>query len=132
MGRVVVDTNVLVSGIFFGGSPYKVLMLVLAGREQMVLSDKLYAEYERVCREMHSLKGGTGIEPLLALLRSKALWVRPLSGKARYCADPMDDMLFECALAAAPCTLVSGDKAVLAASIEGVHVMKPTEFLKRS
>jgi putative PIN family toxin of toxin-antitoxin system len=130
MNKVVLDTNVVVSAIFFGGQPQKVLMLVLQGRAKLVLSQPVFQEYERVCQELLLLKGGTDAAPVLAALKGLAHWVKPDHLNERYCEDPFDDMFFECALAAGGCDLVSGDKAVLSARVEGVFVMTPAQYLK--
>ena len=46
--RVVLDTNVLVSGIFFSGPPAKILAAWADGRFEMVASVEILAEYRRV------------------------------------------------------------------------------------
>ena len=46
--RVVLDTNVLVSGIFFTGSPAQVLAAWAGGRFELLASVEILAEYRRV------------------------------------------------------------------------------------
>lgn len=50
--KVVVDTNVLVSGIFFGGVPGRVVNAWLQGQVELVLSPSILDEYRRVGREL--------------------------------------------------------------------------------
>jgi predicted nucleic acid-binding protein len=47
--RVVLDTNVVVSGAFFGGPPRAVLDAWLDGRLHVVLTPMILDEYLRVC-----------------------------------------------------------------------------------
>jgi putative PIN family toxin of toxin-antitoxin system len=46
--RVVIDTNVVFSGIFFGGLPSTVLESVLKNDYQIVLSEEIVCEYRNV------------------------------------------------------------------------------------
>jgi hypothetical protein len=46
--RVVLDTNVLVSGIFFSGPPSRILKAWRSGRLTLVYSPPIFEEYERV------------------------------------------------------------------------------------
>lgn len=46
--RVIMDTNVLVSGIFFSGPPFQILNAWQQQKLQLVLSPEILAEYQRV------------------------------------------------------------------------------------
>jgi hypothetical protein len=46
--RVVLDTNVFISGVFFGGPPYQILKAWRDGEVQVVLSAEILDEYQRV------------------------------------------------------------------------------------
>jgi AbrB family looped-hinge helix DNA binding protein len=46
--RIVLDTNVLVSGVFFGGPPGRILEAWRDRRIQLVLSPEILGEYQRV------------------------------------------------------------------------------------
>jgi uncharacterized protein len=50
--RVVVDTNVVMSGIFFGGVPGRLLEAWTVGRVELVLSPAILHEYRRVGAEL--------------------------------------------------------------------------------
>lgn len=49
--RVVLDTNVVASGVFFGGVPGRILAAWAAGDFTLVLSPQILAEYRRVGEE---------------------------------------------------------------------------------
>lgn len=53
--NVVLDTNVFVSGVFFGGIPGRILAAWAVGDVYLVLSPDILVEYERVC----GFRGGT-------------------------------------------------------------------------
>ena len=50
--KVVLDTNVFVSGVFFGGQPHKILEAWRDGKIQLLLSPAILEEYQRVMREL--------------------------------------------------------------------------------
>lgn len=46
--KIVLDTNVFISGVFFHGPSYQILEAWRDGKIQLVLSRPIYEEYERV------------------------------------------------------------------------------------
>jgi predicted nucleic acid-binding protein len=46
--KVVMDTNVFVSGVFFGGPPYQILKAWQSGVFELVVSQEILDEYQRV------------------------------------------------------------------------------------
>ncbi len=61
--KVVLDTNVLVSGLIFGGTPARILTAWTDGRFQLVASPEILEEYRRV-----GLALAAGREPLVRAL----------------------------------------------------------------
>lgn len=52
--KIVLDTNVLVSGIFFSGAPSKILEAWDEGAFELVISPEILEEYRRVVEELSS------------------------------------------------------------------------------
>lgn len=52
MRKIILDTNVLMSAILFGGVPAKILEAWYAGKFQMVLTEHIFDEYVRVYAEL--------------------------------------------------------------------------------
>jgi putative PIN family toxin of toxin-antitoxin system len=50
--KVVIDTNVLISGIFFGGHPNRILEHWLTGNIELIITIPILIEYRRVIREI--------------------------------------------------------------------------------
>jgi len=50
--RIVLDTNVLISGIFFSGPPYEILKAWKEKRIQFVITAEIFAEYVRVAENL--------------------------------------------------------------------------------
>ena len=57
--KVVVDTNVFVSGVFFGGKPQKVLEAIVDGDVSGLCSVEILQEYREIVQRMIDKKGGT-------------------------------------------------------------------------
>ena len=50
--RIALDTNVLVSGIFWGGAPLKILDLWISGSLDIVITPEIFDEYARVINDL--------------------------------------------------------------------------------
>lgn len=66
--KVVLDTNVFISGIFFGGPPYQILRAWRDGRIQLVLSEEILEEYLRVSEVLSERFPQVQLDPILKLL----------------------------------------------------------------
>jgi len=127
--RVLLDTNVLVSGIFFGGRPRDILDAWAEGRFELVLSPEIYHEYLRVCERLAEKRPGLNYQAILARLVGGATLLPDPEGESPITADPDDDTFMRCALQA-EAIVVSGDSDLLHASgWKGVEVLTPTAFL---
>jgi uncharacterized protein len=51
---IVVDTNIIISGIFFGGKPRKLLQKYFSGILQMVCSEEIFVEYKETIKRLKS------------------------------------------------------------------------------
>lgn len=128
--RVILETNVFVSGVFFRGPPYKILEAWRDGAISIVLSEEIFREYHRVGQILAQRFPGIDLDPFLNLLLSKARFyeVQPLPEQV--CSDPADDMFLACALPSRCPLIVSGDKQLLNVSgYRRIRVVRPREFL---
>lgn len=66
--RIVLDTNVFVSAVFFGGVPGQILEAWRDGRIRWVLSTEILDEYQRVGRDLATDYSGADLAPFLGPL----------------------------------------------------------------
>ena len=128
--KVVLDTNVLVSGMFFAGPPYRILQAWRDQKVQLVACLEILAEYRQVAIRLSQRYKGIDILSLLDLvaIHSQIVLAAPLPKPI--CEDPKDDMFLACALAARTRIIVSGDRHLLAVSgFAGIHVLRPKAFV---
>ncbi|MBU1702103.1 MAG: putative toxin-antitoxin system toxin component, PIN family [Candidatus Eisenbacteria bacterium] len=128
--RIVLDTNVLVSGVFFTGPPFKILEAWRDGKVEIVMSKEIFQEYQRVGEILSEEFSGVDIAPFLSLLLVKSKFYDPPELKEPVCDDPSDDKFLACALAARCKLIISGDKHLLRVTgYRGIEVLRPREFL---
>lgn len=128
--RIILDTNVLVSGIFFSGPPFRILNAWRDNRLQLVMSTDILAEYQRVAVILSQKYPQVDLHSILDLLtvNSEIVAAPPLA--APICDDPDDDMFIACALASHTSFIVSGDKHLLNTDgYQGIQVLKPRLFV---
>jgi len=108
---VVLDTNVVLSAILFGGKPLELVNLWRQGRFESALSPELLAEILTKLRTKFAVPDDL-LSEWRDLLESGALHVLP-DYKADICRDPKDNMLLDTAAAAKAAYLITGDKDLL-------------------
>ena len=132
--RVVLDTNVLVSGIFFGGVPGQIVDAWSDDRLSFVLTPEILEEYARVGHAMAAKypdgrKAFTAILDILTV-HSPVLAAAPLPRPVS--TDPDDDKFLAAAVAAGVQVLVSGDRHLLDVSgWRDIEVVTPRAFVRQ-
>ena len=127
--KIVLDTNVLISGIFFSGPPYQILKAWQEGKIKVIVSEEILSEYQRVAEELSSQFPSVDANRILELITIHAEIVDATDFQITICEDPDDNKFIACALASKSKIIVSGDKHLLNVSgYEGIKVVKPLEF----
>ncbi|HEY3972243.1 MAG TPA: putative toxin-antitoxin system toxin component, PIN family [Candidatus Sulfotelmatobacter sp.] len=130
MMRIVVDTNVIVSALVFGGIPRRVLELAESGECELFYSETIQAEVRRVLGEKFGWAPSVLQEVLMRLWDMGELVVTRTTVKVIR-DDPDDDRILECALAARADFIVSGDRHLLAlSSHQSISIVTPRQFLQ--
>ncbi len=128
--RIVIDTNVLMSGIFFGGPPGEIVAAWKAGRVAFVLSPTILDEYRRVGDELESRHGDFGLSSILTVLVGGSEMIDAPELGARVARDPADDKFLACALAAAVPVVVSGDRDLQSLGTwREIKILSPRQFI---
>lgn len=130
--RLVIDTNVFISGVFFTGPPHRILDAWRSGTFELVLSPEILLEYQETGIELTEKFPDVDLQPWLDLVTTHARIISPPLLKEQVCRDPDDDKFLACALGSRTKHIVSGDKALLATSgFRGVTVLTPRRFVDR-
>ncbi len=131
MIRAVVDTNIVVSGLLFGGLPLKVIHAGLARKFTWVTSAPLIAETERVLRSKKFGLTQSEIQILTEPLFSIAEIVVPVVIIDAIPRCPGDNRVLECAVEGNCKVIVTGDRRDLLSlkKFQRVEIMTAREFL---
>ncbi len=128
--RVVLDTNVLVSAVLFGGPPRQILEGAIAGTFDCFLSLALLDELRDVLQRpkfgLSAQTAWTVAEELSAVCEI----VSPTQRLEVIEVDPDDNRVLECALEAKVDFIVSGDTHLLQlGSYAGIRIVNPSYML---
>jgi putative PIN family toxin of toxin-antitoxin system len=134
--RIVLDTNVFISGVLWAGNESAILQMCSSGTVEVYLSPRLLQEYcDVLCRRKFANRlASVGVEPddVLASLLGFAHVVDPNTTVDIITEDPDDNMVLECAEAVPALDfIVSGDAHLLKLkSYKGIPIVQASEFLK--
>ena len=128
--RLVVDTNVLVSGLLSPhGPPGYVVQEIVSARVTLCLDGRILAEYGEVLRRPRFLFSEQDISEFLRVVREGAEFV-DCRRRITNLPDPDDEPFLEVAIASMAEGLVTGNIAHFPPDLcEGVRVFTPREFL---
>ncbi len=130
--RAVLDTNVVMSAIFFGGLPLDVLTAWHNGGFELVVSEAVMSEYREIAERLKAKFPTIVPERWLSYIESRAtiVFAEPLASQV--CEDVDDDVFLACAAASDAKIVCSGDKHLLACSgWNGIEVLTPRIFYNR-
>ena len=129
--KIVLDTNVFISGIFFSGPPFQILRAWKNKRLQIILSQDILIEYQRVAESLTLKYPSIDILPIIELVTVHGQFVDTKNIDITVCEDPDDNKFIECAIASDTKIIVSGDKHLLKIKeFKGIKVYKPLEFVE--
>lgn len=128
--KIVLDTNVFISGIFFSGPPSQILTAWKQSKIQIILSKEILKEYQRVGEELSAKYPSINIEPIIELLTIFGEFVETKGITETICEDPDGNKFIECAIASNSKLIVNGDKHLLKNSgYQDIEVLKPRDFV---
>lgn len=129
--KIAIDTNVVISGVFFGGYPQTVLRCVVQGRVTASATTEIIDEYLETAQEMVRLRQGHIRKDILSPLIDKLELIGPRSD-IHVSRDPDDDKFITCANDAKALYIVSGDKDLLVLErYKDIEIVTAKEFCER-
>jgi uncharacterized protein len=130
MIKIVLDTNVLMSGIFWSGPPSQILLAWQKDLIEIITSRDIIDEYSRVSEILSRKYKGLDVGSFINLMTINSTVVSPVNLPEPISSDPDDDKFIACALSADCKLIISGDKHLLDISgYAGIQVLKPAAFV---
>ncbi len=133
---LVLDTNVVVSALVWGGVPYKLIEAAAAGDVELITSSALLAELRDVLGREHLASRlaaqRSTVEEAIAFYAELAVSVSPLSTPRVVPGDVDDDHVIAAAVAGSADVVVSGDRHLLSlGSHQGIGIVNAAEAVRR-
>ncbi len=130
--KVVLDTNVLVSALIFGGRISALREAWRAGRIKPALSRETFQEFANA---LAYPKFSLIPDEIDALIKDEILphfdVVEIIERVSGICRDPDDDIFISCALNADAGYIVTGDRALInVGQYRGIRIISPADFIK--
>jgi putative PIN family toxin of toxin-antitoxin system len=130
VNRVTADSNILVSASLRGGKPLELVELARARSVELASTEDILNETGRVLRTKFGVPA-EDVQEYQAEIRSIALVVTPVERLDVVKADPTDNPILECAVAAGSETVVTGDGHLLAiGNFRGIKIQRVSDFLR--
>jgi putative PIN family toxin of toxin-antitoxin system len=131
--KVVIDTNVFISGFGWDGKPEIVLTLLQEHRIQNYISDAIYEELKKVVSYPKLKFSGTLQNKILEFVFFYSEFVEPAKHLSIVTKDPADNIFIECAIDANTEFIISGDQHLLSLrKYKTLKIVDVVEFLELS
>jgi putative PIN family toxin of toxin-antitoxin system len=132
MLKVVLDTNILISAILFGGKPRQILEKAIRGEIRLCLSEPILEEFRGVLGRSKFGYSPEMIQFILTELTGIADFVNPSETIDVVLEDSEDNRILECAVEAKANYIISGDSHLLKLSrYRNMEVLDAAAFLER-
>ena len=128
--KIVIDTNVVISGTFFGGNPRKILESVVSHDLDASATTEIIGEYQEIVDEMIVRKQGHLRKDLLVPFINSLDLIEPVT-TTDVCRDLDDNKFLSCAKDSDSLYIVSGDKDLLELhTFEGIQIITAKNFVE--
>ena len=134
--KLVLDTNIVVSALLWGGVPYQFIRLATEGEIELFTSDALLAELHGVLARPHLIKRLTRhhvtVEQTMTLYSKLTHCVQPLNTPRVVPGDADDDHTVAAAVTAQADLIISGDRHLLVlGSHQNIPIATARQALER-
>jgi hypothetical protein len=134
--RIVIDTNIWVSGLLWRGAPWRLLRLAEEGQIELCVSPGALVElvevlsHERLQPRLRELQLSSA--DVIVYVAHRASFFEVSEGAPIVAADPDDDVFLRCAEAAHAAYVVSGDRHLLnVGTYAGIPIVTVRDFLTK-
>jgi len=129
--RIVIDTNVIVSALFYGGHPDELLKQMLVDEIKVVASAEIVAEYKRTIQKFIQ-KANRDFKNITLTDVLRHIEIITPTSKIEVCRDKDDDKFIACAVDGKCIYIVSGDKDLLdVQTFNDIEIVTVREFMDK-
>jgi putative PIN family toxin of toxin-antitoxin system len=133
--KVVLDTNILVSGTFWTGDSYKILKKIDEKELELFISKEISEEYYETLNSDYitdkTIRKNLSVNEIVVKIINNAIFIVPSQKFNEIKDDPDDNIILECAIEGNVDYIVSQDKHLLKLKeFKDIKIITPEEFLK--
>jgi putative PIN family toxin of toxin-antitoxin system len=127
--KILVDTNILISALFYPASVPAKALFYAANIHTLVLTDYNIAELKRIAESKFKARK-TDVNTFLNGLKYILFPVKETPQHKVLISDPKDAPILNAAIAADVDIIISGDKHFLSVNLERPRIMTAADYLK--
>ena len=130
--KAVIDTNVYISAVLFGGNSEKIIEAGRDGQIELLVSPHIITEIADILRRKFNWSH-LQISEVMNDVRDTAVIVTPAESVRVIKADKSDNRILECAVEGRADYIISGDIKHLQSlkEFKGIPILSPSELVKR-
>ncbi len=132
--KAILDTNVIMSGIFWSGHARNILILLDEGKFTHICSKEIAQEYIETANKLKKKVkkfDSEVLDELIDMILLKSIFCTPATQANQMCRDQKDQMFLDLAVSTKAKYIVSGDKDLLVLEkYTGGKIIKPFNFLQ--
>lgn len=131
MIKIVLDTNTIISALFWEGNPRRILNLVKGGQYKLITSHEIETELIRVLAYPKFALTSQEILPIITDYNTYSHKVNIANRVEIIKHDPTDNIFLDCAITGQAKYVISGDHHLLdLKSHMDIQIVSPKEFLE--
>ena len=129
---LVLDSNVYISAVLFGGKPRRIIEAALTGRIRLATSAAILKEIESVLSGKKFKFPEAAAREVINEIVNLAEIFEPVEKISLIKEDPADNRILECAQAAGAAAIISGDSHLLSlGNFYSIPILNPASSLEK-
>ncbi len=131
MVKVVLDSNIYISGIIFGGNPRKIIDLIIEGKIRLCISSDILIEIKEVLERDKFGFSSDITQQIIFEIESLSECLTPRKKHSVVKKDADDNIIIDCAIEANADYIITGDDDLLSLKeYKKIKILSPVEFLR--
>jgi putative PIN family toxin of toxin-antitoxin system len=129
--NIVLDTNIFISGIVFGGYSREIIVAVLEGKLRLFISQNILNELSDVLQRKKFAFPITVVRQIVNEIESISQLVIPKKSHRIVARDPVDNLIIDCAVEAKADFIITGDQDLLVLKkVNDIPIVNPRTFIE--
>ena len=125
-----IDSNIFISGIIFGGNPRKIIDIVTEGKIQLYISSDILREIKEVLERDKFGFSQNITQQIIFEIESLSEFVSPKSKHSIVNRDPDDNIIIDCAMEAKVDYIITDDYDLLSLKeYKNIRIINASDFM---